>query len=222
MIGLSTIAQAQQTEGERSEAARSEMIRVTALIKEMNERMSNADVSDPRALMETCQKLLPQLDDAFRTTMTYGNGDATQRSEMQRLYITTRQNLLNDLVLAQRRLATQGVQPAPAPSPVAVATPAPTLAPRNFFDPSIVQSLPGPHKKDVVGDALAYSKKLVPFLRVHPIPGKIKEEQADYLAKLIIVEAKSEGCTDPDEPYAQQYFLEVVAKQLVLAGVIAP
>ena len=56
LIGLGVIAEAQQTEGERSEAALSEVTRATTLFKEMSERIRNTDMSDPRALMETCQK----------------------------------------------------------------------------------------------------------------------------------------------------------------------
>jgi hypothetical protein len=71
IIGLGTITQAQQTEGERWAAAESEMLRVDAMIKEWNERGGNMDLGNARQVMEMCQRVLSQLDDAFWVFMTY-------------------------------------------------------------------------------------------------------------------------------------------------------
>ena len=103
---LSTHAQQYgiSTEGDRANAALAEVQRVTALMEDMEKRTEDVDTSDPRAAMELCQKLLPQLDDYYRIMMTYAT-DAGQRATVQRIYLHTRQMLLDDLVLAQRALA---------------------------------------------------------------------------------------------------------------------
>jgi hypothetical protein len=71
IIGLGTIRQAQQTEGERWAAAESEMLRVDAMIKEWNERVGGMDLGNACQVMEMCQRVLTQLDDAFRVFMAY-------------------------------------------------------------------------------------------------------------------------------------------------------
>jgi hypothetical protein len=72
---------------------------VTTLSEGITELVKNANVRNANAVMETCQRLLPQLDDLYRAAMTYG--DASLRSEAQRWYTKTRQILLDNLVIAQ-------------------------------------------------------------------------------------------------------------------------
>ena len=76
IVGLGTITQAQQTEGERWAAAECEMLRVDAIIKEWNDRVGNMDLGNARQVMEMCQRVLPQLDDDFRVFMTYAPPEA--------------------------------------------------------------------------------------------------------------------------------------------------
>jgi hypothetical protein len=179
LIGLGTIAQAQQTEGERSEAALSEMFRVKTLCEDITERLKNTDVSDARAALEICQKLLPKLDDAYRTMMTYG--DTSLRSETQRWYTTTRQTLLDNLVIAQRRLGTLALQSAPTPSPIAVATPPDsTSSIRSLADKRLVEL-----EKE---DALAFSELLISYLKQsYSKPTTIEQKWA--IVKIISDEA---------------------------------
>jgi hypothetical protein len=102
---MSATAQAQQTEGEREAAALDEVNRVTAMMKDINESGEYLEHANPREIMEYCQQTLPKLDDAFRVLMTYATSEE-QRSEVQRSYLVTRQNLLNLLVQAQLALGT--------------------------------------------------------------------------------------------------------------------
>jgi|SRR5271166_1490493 len=190
LIGLSMIAQAQQTEGQQSEVALSEMLRVTTLSEGITELVKNANARNANAIMETCQRLLPQLDDVYRVAMTYG--DASLRTEAQRWYTKTRQILLDNLVIAQSRLGTQPVQPARTPSPIAVPTPPDTS--------SIVRSLTQQRNVELEQrrekeNALAYSQILIQYLKQNYSKPNTIEERGEIL-KLIWNEAVREQYTD--------------------------
>jgi hypothetical protein len=179
LIGLVMIAQAQQTEGERSEAALSEMMRVTTLCNQITERLKRTDVSDAQAVMETCQNLLAKLDDAYRTTMTYG--DARLKSEAQRWYINTRQILLDNLVNAQNRLATESAHASSTPSPIEVATPPDTGS-------TMYSLIEKRHAETIKQNALAYSETLIPYLKQnYSKPNTLGEKWA--IRKMITDEA---------------------------------
>jgi hypothetical protein len=47
--------------------------------------------------------------------------------------------------------------------------------------------------EDIVDNALAYSKLLIPFLKTHTIPGRIQEEKVLSLFRLLYHAAESEG-----------------------------
>ena len=91
------------TPEQREQAALSEVTRINEMMEGMIERMKNAPFTNPGEMMELCQDTLPKLDDAFRVLMTYA--DANQKAQVQHSYIATRQMILDNLVLAQRRLA---------------------------------------------------------------------------------------------------------------------
>jgi len=103
LIVIGSYAQAQQTESEREEAAQDEIKRLDAMITDMTERVKDLHHGNPREIMETCQKMLPELDNAFRIEMMYAPPEI--KPELQHDYMVTRQNLLNDLVLAQLALS---------------------------------------------------------------------------------------------------------------------
>ena len=78
--------------------------------------------------------------------------------------------------------------------------------------PPVPVRVPG----DVVDNALAYSKTLIPFLKTHQIPGRIQEERALSLLRLLWQAAKSEGYTDLEE----ERFTKIVLRELESAGVV--
>ena len=69
--------------------------------------------------------------------------------------------------------AVQGATSAP--------TQAPTPPPAQTGDFPLVAV----HVGDIVADALAYSKQLIPFLRTHVLPGRIQEEKALSLVRFL-------------------------------------
>jgi hypothetical protein len=94
----SVCAHAQQSEGEREEAAQAETKRLEAMIDDIGEEAKNireathnlGDDTNLRArrIMETCQRLLPELDNAFRIEMLYA--PANLKPGFQLSYIETR------------------------------------------------------------------------------------------------------------------------------------
>jgi hypothetical protein len=108
--------------------------------------------------------------------------------------------------------------PAPASTPSA---PMPTPGPVKAETPQDSEDSPPKAEHianaDIVDNALAYSKVLIPFLKTHRIPGRIPEERTLSLFRLLMHAAQSEGY---DTPENQTWFVELVTRELQSAGII--
>ena len=128
--------------------------------------------------------------------------------------------------------ATPLIEPIPTPTPIPVATPIPAVeAPATaavttpepistavpIAQPTDSDSPPAVliPNEDIVDNALAYSKLLIPFLKTHKIPGRIQEERVLSLFRLLYHAAESEGYADRHD-----WFIELVMRQLKSAGVV--
>jgi hypothetical protein len=125
--------------------------------------------------------------------------------------------------------ATTLLEPIPTPTPIPIATPIPAVeAPAMAARPtSTAVQIPQPPDSDspsaavpipnadIVDNALAYSKLLIPFLKTHTIPGRIQEERVLSLFRLLYHAAESEGYAD-----RQDWFIELVMRQLKSARVV--
>jgi hypothetical protein len=105
LIVIGSYAQAQQTEGEREAAAREEIERSNAMLRDLADQLRDLNKRDasPREVIEYCQKALPKLDEIFRIEMMYAPPEL--KLEFQNDYVVVRQKILNDLVDAQLALA---------------------------------------------------------------------------------------------------------------------
>jgi hypothetical protein len=121
--------------------------------------------------------------------------------------------------------ATPLIEPIPTPTPIPIASP--VLATSTPEPISTVVPIPQSTdsdsppaavlipNEDIVDNALAYSKLLIPFLKSHTIPGRIQEERVGSLFRLLYHAAESEGYAD-----RQEWFIELVMRQLKSAGVV--
>ena len=70
------------------------------------------------------------------------------------------------------------------------------------------------HTGDVVDDALAYAKQLIPFLRTHVLNGRVQEEKVGSLFRLLY-----KGASDTGHDNDLEYFIDIVTRELEKAGV---
>ena len=70
------------------------------------------------------------------------------------------------------------------------------------------------HIGDVVDDALAYAKQLIPFLRTHVLNGRVQEEKVGSLFGLLY-----RGARDTSHENDLEYFVDIVTRELEKAGV---
>ena len=108
VIGLSTIARGQQAD------PNSELVRANDIFLKLAVQLNNLPM-DPLEKITKCQTFLPQLDDAFRVWMRYGDasGKANWKIRIQDTYDAGRQALLSTMADSQRQLA----QPASTATP---------------------------------------------------------------------------------------------------------
>src|SRR5215475_14233350 len=108
VIVLTTIDQGQQVD------PISELVRANDIFLKLAVQLNNLP-TNPRERIAICQTFLPQLDDAFRVWMLYGDasGKANWKIRIQDTYDAGRQALLSTMADSQRQLA----QPAPTATP---------------------------------------------------------------------------------------------------------
>ena len=108
VIVPATIAQGQQVD------PTSELVRANDIFLKLAVQLNNLP-SNARERIAICQTFLPELDDAFRIWMRYGDasGKANWKIRIQNTYDAGRQALLNTMTDSQRQLA----QPASIPIP---------------------------------------------------------------------------------------------------------
>jgi hypothetical protein len=117
-------------------------------------------------------------------------------------------------------------EPIPTPElmPTPIQTSAPTSPPKPISDSVKIAGAQDSDatpaavlipNADIVDNALAYSKLLIPFFKTHKIPGRIQEERVLWLFRTLYHAAESEGYAD-----RQDWFIELVMRQLNAAGVV--
>ena len=108
VIVLTAIAQGQQVD------PISELVRANDIFLKLAVQLNNLP-TNPRERIAICQTFLPQLDDAFRVWMRYGDasGAANWKIRIQSTYDAGRQALLSTMADCERELA----QPAPTATP---------------------------------------------------------------------------------------------------------
>jgi hypothetical protein len=100
VIVLTTIGQGQQVD------PISELVRANDIFLKLAVQLDNLP-TDPRERIAKCQTFLPQLDDAFRVWMRYGDasGEADWKIKIQGTYDTGRQAILSTMADSERQLA---------------------------------------------------------------------------------------------------------------------
>ena len=120
--------------------------------------------------------------------------------------------------------ATPLIAPIPTPTPIPIPTSAATSTTKPISTSVPIVEAPDSDappaavlipNADIVDNALAYSKLLIPFLKTHKIPGRIQEERVLSLFRTLYHAAESEGYADE-----QEWFIELVMRQLKSAGVV--
>src|SRR5215472_13861777 len=108
VIVLTTIDQGQQVD------PISELVRANDIFLKLAVQLNNLP-TDPRERIAKCQTFLPQLDDAFRIWMRYGDasGESNWKIRIQGTYDAGRQAILGIRADSERQLA----QPASTASP---------------------------------------------------------------------------------------------------------
>jgi len=108
VIVLTTITQGQQVD------PISELVRANDIFLKLAVQLNNLP-TDPRERIAKCQTFLPQLDDAFRIWMRYGDasGEANWKIRIQGMYDAGRQAILSIMADSEGRLA----QPASTATP---------------------------------------------------------------------------------------------------------
>jgi hypothetical protein len=92
----------------------SELVRANDIFLKLAVQLDNLP-SDPRERIANCQRYLPQLDDAFRIWMRYGDasGQSSWKIRIQGTYDAGRQAILSIMADSERQLA----QPASTATP---------------------------------------------------------------------------------------------------------
>jgi hypothetical protein len=100
VIGLSTIAQEQQVD------PNSELLRANDIFLKLAVQLNDLP-TDPREKITKCQTFLPQLDDAFRVWMRYGDasGVTDWKIKIQGTYDAGRQAILSIMADSETQLA---------------------------------------------------------------------------------------------------------------------
>jgi hypothetical protein len=100
VIVLTTIGQEQQVD------PISELLRANDIFLKLAVQLNNLPI-DPRERIAKCQTFLPQLDDAFRIWMRYGDasGEANWKIKIQGTYDAGRQAILSIMADSERQLA---------------------------------------------------------------------------------------------------------------------
>jgi len=100
VIGLSTIARGQQAD------PNSELVRANDIFLKLAVQLNNLPM-DPLEKITKCQTFLPQLDDAFRVWMRYGDasGVADWKIKIQSTYDAGRQAILSIMGDSETQLA---------------------------------------------------------------------------------------------------------------------
>jgi hypothetical protein len=100
VIALTTIVQGQQVD------PISELVRANDIFLKLAVQLNNLP-TDPPERIAKCRTFLPQLDDAFRVWMRYGDesGEADWKIKIQGTYDAGRQAILSIMADSERQLA---------------------------------------------------------------------------------------------------------------------